>query len=562
MAKCPNCGEKTYGNSCPWCGYPLRRRRFPWQVKKRKTHLEQLAKESPKAGVKAEQVIKEAREKARKKAEEESARIMTESKQKAEQLAREMVEKAKKEAEQAIKEAKKKARKEAKKELARIKTEPKQKAEQLTREITERAKREAEQIIKEAREKAKKEAEEESARIMTESKQKAEQLTREIAEGAKKETHLKKLAEERLRAEVKAEQVIKEAREKARKEAEKGSAKIITESKQKAEQLAREITERTKREAEQVIKEAREKAKKEAEEESAKIMTESKQMAEQLAREITEGAREEAELVIKEAMQTVREEAGKELPTGEPEKVAEQIAEQTLPSQVEVSAPPSYRPEVPAKVQVTDKIKVFVIDDQDIFRQGLRLLLSQTDDIELVGESDFQEYTVAIIEELAPNLVLIDINLPGLSGLGLAQRVSQRSSGTSVIMLTAYEDDGQIFEALKAGVAGYLSKGIAPEGLASAIRRVFKGEHIIDELLVRPTVAQRVLKQLQGMEKEAITTPLSPQEMEMLGYFANGYSPKQVAHAMGESEQQITERMASIVSKNLLPTGSPNSPST
>jgi len=294
----------------------------------------------------------------------------------------------------------------------------------------------------------------------------------------------------------------------------------------------KKLAEQAELKAEQIITDTREKAKKAAEKEPARIVAKPKQKAEQLAEEIKGEAKREAERIIKEDTQKVKKEAGEEWPIamGKAEK----------------------------KVQVTDKIKVFITDDQDLFRQGLRLFLSQTEDIELIGESDFLEYTVAVIEQLAPNLVLIDINLPWLSGLGLAQRVSQRSPGISVIILTSYEDDNQIFEALKAGVAGYLSKDIAPEGLASAIRRVFKGEHIINELLVRPRVAQRVLKQLQGMEKEGLIKPLSPQEMEILGYFANGYSHKQVAHTMGVSEQQIMNRMASIVSENLLPTGAPN----
>lgn len=303
------------------------------------------------------------------------------------------------------------------------------------------------------------------------------------------------------------------------------------------ERRAKKLAEQAKLKAEQIMKDAREKAKEEAETESARIVAESKQKAEQLAEEIKAEAKREAERIIKEATQKAKK----------------------APEPLHVE---SRRPRVVEKVQVTDKIKVFVIDDQDLFRQGLRLLLSRTDDIELIGESQFLEYTVPLIEELAPNLVLIDINLPWLSGLGLAQRVSQRSPGIPVIILTSYEDDNQIFEALKAGVAGYLSKDIAPQRLIGAIRRVFKGEHIIDELAVRPMVAQRVLKQLQGMEKEGLTKPVSPWEMEMLGYFANGYLPKQVAHAMGVSEQQIANRMASIVSKNLLVAGMPNSTST
>lgn len=295
----------------------------------------------------------------------------------------------------------------------------------------------------------------------------------------------------------------------------------------------------------------REKTRKEAEKESARIIAETKQKLVQLAEEIKEEAKREAEPIVEEVAQKVKEEAGEEstMTMGKAEKAAQQIAEQTAPSQVDSFKLQSHRRRVPGKAQATDKIKVFVIDDDFFFRQGIRLLFSQTDDIELIGESGFLEDTLSNIEELAPDLVLIDINLPSLTGLDLAQRVSQHPPRTSVIMLTSCEDDNQIFEALRAGVAGYLTKDIAPEGLASAIRRVFKGEHIIDELLIMPRVAQRVVKELQGNEREGLTEPLSPQDTEMLGYFVSGYSCKQVAHAMGVSEQEITNRMASIVSK-------------
>lgn len=303
----------------------------------------------------------------------------------------------------------------------------------------------------------------------------------------------------------------------------------------------KKIAEQVKLEVKQVDEDAREKAKKEAEKESVRIVAKSKQNTEKLAKETKWGSEIKAERIIEKDTRKMKKDAGKNLGTamGKAEKAAEQIAEQMPPS----------------RVKVTDKIKVFITDDQDLFRQGLRLFLSQTDDIELIGESDFLEYTVAIIEGLMPNLVLIDMNLPWLSGLGLAHRVSQCSPDIPVIMLTSYEDDDQIFEALKTGVAGYLSKGVTPERLVSAIRRVFRGEHVIDELLVRPGVAQRVLKQLQGMEKEGLIKPLRPREMEILGYFASGHSHKQVAHAIGMSEQQITQRMASIVSEKLVTNG-------
>jgi len=245
------------------------------------------------------------------------------------------------------------------------------------------------------------------------------------------------------------------------------------------------------------------------------------------------------------------------------EKAIEQIAEQTVPSEVDSFEVQRHHHGVVGEVQATDKIKVFVIDDQGLFRQGLRLLISQTDDIELIGESGFLEDIVVIIEQLAPDVVIMDIKLPALSGLCLAQRLRQRSPGISLIILTPYEDDNQIFEALKAGIAGYLSKSITPEGLVSAIRRIFNGERVVDKLLLRPSVAQRVLTQLQDVQKKGLIESLGPHEMETLGYFANGHSLKQTADTIGVSEQKIMNHMASILSKLVdSGTGPPSSTST
>ena len=236
--------------------------------------------------------------------------------------------------------------------------------------------------------------------------------------------------------------------------------------------------------------------------------------------------------------------------TGEAEKAAEQIARLTLPSQANSYERQGDRAAVPKKARVTDKIKVFIVDRDLLFCQGLRLYLSQTRDMEVIGNSeDFAKDTALMIEELASDVVLVDADLPSLSGFDLARQLTRHSPSIAVIMLVPYEDDNHILEALRAGVAGYLSKGITGEGLASAVRRVFKGEHIISELLVRPRTAQRVLLQLQDMEKEGSAKTLSPQEMEMLGYFAYSYSPKQVAHAVAISDETIKESLASIASK-------------
>jgi DNA-binding NarL/FixJ family response regulator len=221
------------------------------------------------------------------------------------------------------------------------------------------------------------------------------------------------------------------------------------------------------------------------------------------------------------------------------------LVAQTLPAR----AMPPEQANSRESAQMNGKVKVFIIDDDRLFRRGLRPLLSQTDDIELIGESDFLEGTAMIIEALAPDVVLIDIKLPAMRGLELAQRVRQLSPHTGLLMLTPYEDDNQIFEALKAGVAGYLKKSTAPGELLNAIRRISHGEHIVDELLRRPTVARRILAYLQQQQKQGRIKPLTPEEIETLVSLTGSHSSGHPADTTNLSERLITNQAAFILSK-------------
>lgn len=199
-----------------------------------------------------------------------------------------------------------------------------------------------------------------------------------------------------------------------------------------------------------------------------------------------------------------------------------------------------------------DVISVFIVDEKVISRQGIRSYLSRNKDIEVIGECDyFLDDTVSMIEELVPHVVLVDINLPLLNGLNLARQIVERSPNIPIILLSPYWEDSQIFEALKVGVAGYLSGNITSEELGSAIQRVSEGNRIINNLLVRPGVAQRVLNRLQDIEKatKQLTVLLGPQEKEMLDYFVKGYSVERVAHNMVMNDRETRNHMASIVLK-------------
>jgi len=202
-----------------------------------------------------------------------------------------------------------------------------------------------------------------------------------------------------------------------------------------------------------------------------------------------------------------------------------------------------------------EKIGVFIIDNNILFRQGLRQALNQSEDIEVLGECDIDEEALELVASFSPEIVLLDIGLPILNGLNLGRQITQRSPAISVVILTAYDDDEQLFQAIKSGAVGYLTKEAGADQLISAIRRIHQGERTINEMvLTRPKVAEKVLKQFQdlslmGIAMETLASPLTARELEILSYVARGYINKQVAHKLGVSEQTIKNHMTSVLRK-------------
>ncbi len=202
-----------------------------------------------------------------------------------------------------------------------------------------------------------------------------------------------------------------------------------------------------------------------------------------------------------------------------------------------------------------EKVGVFIVDNQEIFRQGIRASLSAEEDISVVGDAEQSEETLSLLEAYMPDVVLLDIGLPSLKGLQLASQIGRRLPGVSVIVLSAYEDDTQLFLAIKAGAVAYLTKDVSPEHMAKTIRRVFNGEYPINEtLLSKPDLAARILTQFQslfqaGQEMQALVAPLSPREIEILNLVANGYANKQIGHTLRISEQTVKNHITSILRK-------------
>jgi len=201
------------------------------------------------------------------------------------------------------------------------------------------------------------------------------------------------------------------------------------------------------------------------------------------------------------------------------------------------------------------KMSLMLVDDHPLFRQGLRRVLEAEEDMEVIIEVADGDEALRIAKQLAPDVVIMDINLPGMNGLQVTRELKATIPDIAVIMLTAYHDDEQIFHAVRAGAAAYFPKDVTPRRLVEAIRRVVEGNYVIDdEVLDKPEVATWLLQQfdqvayIDGVPNEMFT-PLSPREMEILQHIARGQSNKEVAYELGISRQTVKNHMTSILRK-------------
>ena len=201
-----------------------------------------------------------------------------------------------------------------------------------------------------------------------------------------------------------------------------------------------------------------------------------------------------------------------------------------------------------------DKIHVFIISQQFLFQQGIAHSLSNMEDIEVTGTAEIKDEVLSSIDNLPPDVAVVDIDSSSDSGLALARRIKQHSPNVAIIMLTSNPNDAQLFQILKAQGAAYLNKEVTADQLVDTVRRVARGEHPINEsLTTRPKVAEQVLRSFQELsgrsEVEALTSPLTAREKEILNYIAQGYLNKQIALELGISEQTIKNHVTSILRK-------------
>ncbi|HWD94338.1 MAG TPA: response regulator transcription factor [Verrucomicrobiae bacterium] len=196
-------------------------------------------------------------------------------------------------------------------------------------------------------------------------------------------------------------------------------------------------------------------------------------------------------------------------------------------------------------------IRILIVDDQPLFRDGLRTVLSAEADLEVVGEAGNGEAALTEARRLNPHVVLMDLRMPGLDGVQATRRMRLQMPSVAVLVLTTFDDDEQVFEALRSGAAGYLLKDAPPENIAEACRAVARGESVL-----QPSVAAKVLAEFNRLShtafkslKPALVEPLSQREREVLRKLTEGMCNKEIGTALSLSEGTVKNHLTSIFGK-------------
>lgn len=194
---------------------------------------------------------------------------------------------------------------------------------------------------------------------------------------------------------------------------------------------------------------------------------------------------------------------------------------------------------------VGDTIRVLVADDHAIVRKGICALLATEPDIEVIGEARDGMEAVAQAQKAEPDVILMDLVMPGTDGLEATRQISARQPQARILVLTSFAGDDQIFPAIKAGALGYLLKDSEPEQLVQAIQQVYRGESSL-----HPSIARRLLRELSSpSERGPDTDSLTEREIEVLRLVAQGQSNREIADGLTISEATVRTHVSNILSK-------------
>lgn len=196
------------------------------------------------------------------------------------------------------------------------------------------------------------------------------------------------------------------------------------------------------------------------------------------------------------------------------------------------------------------RIRVLIADDQALFREGLRTLLSTRAEVEVVAEAANGVEALALAAQLRPAVVLMDLRMPEMDGIQATARMRDRHPDIPVLVLTTFDDDANLFGALRAGAAGYLLKDVSSDTLVAALQAATRGESFLQSTVTGRVVAAFArLMEEGGVRADALVLPLSPREREILALLGTGSSNKEIADRLNLAEGTVKNHVTNILSK-------------
>lgn len=191
-------------------------------------------------------------------------------------------------------------------------------------------------------------------------------------------------------------------------------------------------------------------------------------------------------------------------------------------------------------------IRIVIVDDHPIVRQGISSLLSNYDEFELVGEAENGGEGLQLLQTTQPDVTLLDISLPGESGIDILRKIRQQQPEAKVLMLTSYDDEDFVMDALHAGAQGYVLKNVSDEMLVQSIKAVYRGERVLS-----PRVTEKVVKQLieDKPKTRQPTLTLEEEEITILKLLCEGASNAEIAHSLFMSTTSVKRKLRLIFNK-------------
>jgi DNA-binding NarL/FixJ family response regulator len=191
-------------------------------------------------------------------------------------------------------------------------------------------------------------------------------------------------------------------------------------------------------------------------------------------------------------------------------------------------------------------IRVIIVDDHVVVRRGLCSMLADAEDVEIVGEASDSGEAIERVAQLCPDILLLDIRMPGMDGLRLLRCLKERTPDLKVIILTNYDDEQFLLEAFRAGAYGYLMKNVGREDLLEALRTTYQGKRMLS-----PDLIDRVLEQFVELGRRQVMDQfnLSEKEIELLGLVAEGATNRQIAERLYWSESTVKRKLSDVFEK-------------